>query len=222
MDSILESERQKPDIRERVKKKGARSLSDCELLAVTLRTGTRDTPVMSLAARVIRELDTARPDAVYESLCGIDGMGETKASTVMAALELGRRYSGTIQRKVKTAADVYPLVSHFADRNQEQFVCVSLNGAHEVLAIRVVSVGILNRTIVHPREVFGDPLSDRAAAVIVCHNHPSGQLEPSDEDRNITRRLSEAGEILGISLLDHLILSPRGGYFSFVESGIRF
>ncbi len=76
-----------------------------------------------------------------------------------------------------------------------------------------------NNTIVHPREVFGDPLSDRAAAVIVCHNHPSGQLEPSDEDRNITRRLYEAGELLGIALLDHLILSPRGGYFSFVESG---
>jgi len=210
----------KPDIRERVKKLGAKYLSDYELLAVTLRTGTHDTPVMSLAARVIKELDTARPDAVYETLCGIEGMGETKASTVMAAFELGRRYSGIINRKVENASDVYPLVQHYADRNQEQFICVSLNGAHEVLAIRVVSVGILNRTIVHPREVFGDPLSDRAAAIIVCHNHPSGQLEPSEEDRNITKRLAQAGEILGINLLDHLILSPRGGYFSFVESGI--
>lgn len=72
----------------------------------------------------------------------------------------------------------------------------------------------------HPREVYGDPLSDRAAAIIVCHNHPSGQLEPSEEDRNITRRLSAAGDILGINLLDHLILSPHGGYFSFVESGL--
>jgi DNA repair protein RadC len=210
----------KPDIRERVRKNGARSLSDCELLAVTLRTGTRDKPVIRLAQQVIRELDSARPETIYETLRGIDGMGETKASTVMAALELGRRYSGTLHRKVKTAADVYPLVSHFADRNQEQFICVSLNGAHEVLAIRVVSVGILNRTIVHPREVFSDPIADRAAAIIVCHNHPSGQLEASDEDRSITRRLAEAGEILGIALLDHLILSPRGGYFSFVEGGI--
>jgi DNA repair protein RadC len=75
---------------------------------------------------------------------------------------------------------------------------------------------------VHPREVFSDPLSDRAAAIIVCHNHPSGMLEPSDEDRNITRRLAEAGDILGITLLDHLILSPRGGYFSFLESGLPF
>jgi DNA repair protein RadC len=115
---------------------------------------------------------------------------------------------------------VYPLVRHYSDRKQEHFICLSLNGAHEVLAIRVVSIGILNKTIVHPREVFGDPISDRAAAIVVCHNHPSGQLEPSEEDIAITRRLSEAGELLGINLLDHLILSPRGGYYSFVESGI--
>ncbi|HNQ97126.1 MAG TPA: JAB domain-containing protein, partial [Treponemataceae bacterium] len=76
------------------------------------------------------------------------------------------------------------------------------------------------RTIVHPREVFADPLSDRAAAVIVCHNHPSGQLEPSEEDRSITKRLTGAADILGITLLDHLIISPKGGYFSFVEAGI--
>jgi len=210
----------KPDVRERVKQKGPRHLSDYELLALTLRTGTRNLPVLRLAARVIKAIDTARPEAVFEALRGIDGMGDTKAGTVMAALELGRRYSGAMNRKVHTASDVFPLVQHFADRKQEQFICVSLNGAHEVLAIRVVSVGILNKTIVHPREVYGDPLSDRAAAIIVCHNHPSGQLEPSEEDRNITRRLYEAGEILGISLLDHLILSPRGGYFSFVESGL--
>lgn len=222
MDEKNDIDRIKPDVRERVRKKGAKNLSDSELLAITLRTGTRGTPVLNLAARVIRELDRSRPEAVYETLCGIEGMGETKASAVLAALELGRRYSGSHQRKVRTAADIYPLVSHFADRNQEQFICASLNGAHEVIAIRVVSIGILNKTIVHPREVYGDPLSDRAAAIVVCHNHPSGQLEPSEEDLNITRRLAEAGELLGINLLDHLILSPRGGYFSFVESGIPF
>lgn len=211
--------RMRPDARERIKRRGARQLSDNDLVALALRTGTHARPVLELAAKVVHTLDAARPEAVFESLCAIEGMGEGKASAVMAALELGRRYAGTSQKKVLTAADVYPLVQHYADRKQEQFISVSLNGAHEVLAVRVVSIGILNKTIVHPREVFGDPLSDRAAAVIVCHNHPSGQLEPSDEDRNITRRLYEAGELLGIALLDHLILSPRGGYFSFVESG---
>ena len=214
-------QQQKPDIRERVKRRGAKNLSDCELLALTLRTGTRDVPVLSLAAWVIRTLDTAQPEAVFEALSSLTGMGDTKAGTVLAALELGRRYSGAMHRKVHTAADVFPLVQHYADRKQEHFICVSLNGAHEVLAIRVVSVGILNKTIVHPREVFADPLSDRAAAIIVCHNHPSGQLEPSEEDRSITRRLQSAGDLLGIGVLDHLILSPRGGYFSFVEAGIQ-
>jgi DNA repair protein RadC len=219
METVMET-RKKPDARERIKRRGARHLSDRDLVALAIGTGTRDSPVLSLASRVIETLDSARPEAIFESLCAIEGMGEVKASVVLAGLELGRRYAGLSSKKVQTAADVYPLVQHYADRKQEQFISVSLNGAHEVLAVRVVSVGILNRTIVHPREVFGDPLSDRAAAVIVCHNHPSGQLEPSEEDRNITRRLSEAGELLGISLLDHLILSPKGGYFSFVESGI--
>ncbi len=217
---MLEIERRtKPDMRERVKQKGARSLSDCELLAVALRTGTRNTPVMSLAQRVVRELEEGRPESVFERLCGIDGMGEGKASAVIAALEIGRRFNGTARQKVSCAKDVFPLIAHFADRKQEQFICVSLNGAHEVIGIRVVSVGTVNRTLVHPREVFADPLEDRAAAVIVCHNHPSGQLEPSEEDRNITKRLVEVGEILGIPVLDHLILSPHGGYYSFVESG---
>lgn len=99
---------------------------------------------------------------------------------------------------------------------------MSLNGAHEVIETRVVTIGILNRTIVHPREVFADPIADRAAAIIVAHNHPSGQLEPSEEDIIITRRLSEVGELLGITLLDHLILGSKGGYSSFAESGISF
>lgn len=213
-------DKKKPDIRERVQSKGPKSLSDSELIALLLRTGTKEFPVLSLATQVIKILEHPNADIHFEKLKHISGMGESKAGTVIAALELGRRFSGIIQKKISTAADVFPLVQHYADRKQEQFLCVSLNGAHEVLGIRVVTVGILNKTIVHPREVFGDAITDRAAAVIVCHNHPSGQLEPSDEDRNITRRLSEAGGILGITLLDHLILSPRGGYFSFIEAGL--
>lgn len=220
MNSRTEAPRRKPDIRERIRKNGPRNLSDRELLALILRTGTRETPVLSLASHVIRTIETAPEESVFEALSGIPGMGSTKAGTALAALELGRRYSGSIQRKVHTAADVFPLVQHYADRKQEHFICVSLNGAHEVLGVRVVTVGILNKTIVHPREVYADPLLDRAAAVIVCHNHPSGQLEPSEEDRAITARLHSAGELLGIALLDHLILSPRGGYFSFIEAGL--
>ncbi|MBN1616253.1 MAG: DNA repair protein RadC [Spirochaetales bacterium] len=214
------AEEDKPDIRERLRAHGPKILSDQELVALALRTGSKNRAVLNLATVVAKTIDTEKPEFLFARLSALEGMGETKAGTVLAALELGRRYGGNMARKVHTAADVFPLVQHFSDRKQEHFISVSLNGAHEVLAVRVVSIGILNRTIVHPREVFADPLSDRAAAVIVCHNHPSGQLEPSEEDRSITKRLTGAADILGITLLDHLIISPKGGYFSFVEAGI--
>jgi DNA repair protein RadC len=114
---------------------------------------------------------------------------------------------------------VLPLIRHYADRRQEHFLCVSLNGANEIIATRVVSVGLVNKTQVHPREVFADPITDRASAVIVAHNHPSGSLEPSKEDIDITGQLRSAGEILGIRLLDHVIFNSKG-YYSFLEKGL--
>ncbi len=217
---VIMAEDKKPDARERIRQKGPQHLSDHELVALALRTGTKKAPVLALAQRVTQALDTAQGDVLYETLSSLEGVGETKAGAVMAALELGRRYSAVSSEKVRSAAEIYPFFRHFRDRRQEHFLVASLNGAHEVLAVRVVSVGILNRTIVHPREVFADAIVDRAAAVIVCHNHPSGQLEASDEDQAITKRLSAAAEILGITLLDHIIINPRGGFLSFVESGI--
>jgi DNA repair protein RadC len=110
------------------------------------------------------------------------------------------------------------LIRHYADRKQEQFICISLNGANEVIAHRVVSVGLVNKTQVHPREVFADPITDRASAIIAAHNHPSGSLSPSKEDVEITRQIKNAGETLGIKLLDHIIFNHRG-YYSFLEDG---
>ncbi|MEL3907091.1 MAG: JAB domain-containing protein, partial [Treponema sp.] len=120
---------------------------------------------------------------------------------------------------IQNPADIVPFLRHYAVRKQEQFICVSLNGAHEITAIRVVSVGTLTQTLVHPREVFADPLADRAAAVIFAHNHPSGCLEPSHEDTALTQRLVQAGKLLGINVLDHIILAPNGTYLSFREEG---
>ena len=107
---------------------------------------------------------------------------------------------------------------HYADRKQEHFLCASVNGANEILNIRVVSIGSLDRSPVHPREVFADALADRAAAIIIAHNHPSGGVEPSQSDISITAQLKAAGEILGIELLDHIIFN-RADYFSFLEAG---
>lgn len=111
-----------------------------------------------------------------------------------------------------------PIIRHYADRKQEHFLCASINGANEILNIRVVSIGLIDRTPVHPREVFADALSDRASAIIVAHNHPAGSLEPSASDVEVTKQLKAAGTVMGIALLDHIIFK-RSGYFSFLEAG---
>jgi DNA repair protein RadC len=147
------------------------------------------------------------------------GVGPAKASLIAAALEFARRRIRPEGLRISFPPDVLPLIRHYADRRQEHFISVSLNGANEVIAARVVSVGLVNKTQVHPREVFADPLTDCAAAVIVAHNHPSGTLEPSQEDIETTGRLKSAGEILGIRLLDHIVFNQKG-YCSFLEKGL--
>ncbi len=211
---------EKPDLREKLKKFGPGYLKDSDLTALILRTGTKGCRLQEISEKVIRVLDTSKPEKIMDMLENLNGVGPGKAASLAAACELGRRYCGFIRKKVSSAEDVFPYLRHYADKKQEHFICVSLSGAHEITAIRTVSVGILNRTLVHPREVFADPIADRAAAIIVCHNHPSGNLTPSEEDMQITWRLSEAGNILGIQLLDHLIIGPDGKFFSFVEGCI--
>jgi DNA repair protein RadC len=132
-------------------------------------------------------------------------------------LEYGRRRWGMAGTRIRHPSDIYDLVRHYADRRQERFICVSMSGAHEVLAIRIVTIGLVNRTIVHPREVFADPILDRASAISVAHNHPSGQLDPSPEDDDITSRLLQAAEVLGIRLLDHIIFTETG-FFSYRQA----
>jgi DNA repair protein RadC len=141
-----------------------------------------------------------------------------KAAAVVAALEFSRRRIRPEGVKISFPADVIPLISHYADRKQEHFLCISLNGANEVINSRVVSVGLVNKTQVHPREVFADPITDRASSIIVAHNHPSGELIPSKEDIQVTKQLQSSGEILGIRLADHIIFNKKG-YYSFLEHG---
>jgi len=121
--------------------------------------------------------------------------------------------------KITASSIAYGALKRYAGGKQEQFITMTLNGAHEVISVSIVTIGILNRTVVHPREVFYRAIKDSAAAVIIAHNHPSGQLEPSDEDRSITRRLTDAGEIIGIPILDHIIFTRRG-YMSFKDLGL--
>jgi DNA repair protein RadC len=133
-------------------------------------------------------------------------------------LEFGRRRYGAFSMRIKKPVDIFTLVRHYADRKQERFISLSLNGAHEVLAVRVVTIGLVNKTIVHPREVFADLIQDRAAAFCVAHNHPSGQLASSPEDDDITDRLQDAAKILGLHFVDHIIFSQTA-WWSFRENG---
>jgi len=204
--------------REKAMKYGVSVLNDRELLKILIGSGQRNCPVDSIAGNLLNLLDLRQDMPRLEELMDIRGMGMARSSLIAAALEFSRRHYLPTRSRISHPGEVYPLLAHMADRQQEFFLSVSLNGAHEHIKTRQVTKGLLNRTIVHPREVFADPLSERAAAIIVAHNHPSGNLDPSREDREITRRLKDAGEILGIPLLDHIIFSP-GGYFSFLESG---
>ena len=204
--------------REKLLRKGSAALSDQELLAVLLGKGTPEMDVMKLAGRLVRVIDEKGLGVQAADLTDFDGVGDAKAALILAAIEFSRRRIKPEGAKIETPSDMLPHVRHYADRKQEHFLCATINGANEILNIRVVSIGLIDRSPVHPREVFADALSDRASAVIVAHNHPSGGLEPSPSDTNITAQLKAAGAIVGIDLLDHIIFN-RSGYFSFLEAG---
>ncbi|MDR0878791.1 MAG: DNA repair protein RadC [Treponema sp.] len=204
--------------RERLLRTGPAALQDHELLAILLNTGVKGKNVMVLAQELLEQLDRNKGIPSVKELSGIAGLGLSKACAVAAMLEFGRRRWGASGVMIKLPQDIFTLVRHNADRKQERFICLSLNGAHEVLAVRVVTIGLVNQTIVHPREVFADVILDRAAAVVVAHNHPSGQVQPSGEDDEITFRLKAAADILGIHFLDHLIFSETA-WFSYSQSG---
>lgn len=204
--------------RERLAALGSARLSDLELLQAIIGSGNRERTVTKISSDVLSVIDRLGAGLKYADLVAIPGLGSAKAALMCAAFEFARRTMCPSPTRIAVPADILPVIRHYADRKQEHFLCLSLNGAHEVQSVRVVSIGLVNRTIVHPREVFADPLTDRAAAVVVAHNHPSGRVEPSMEDRDVTRRLKQAGDTLGIRLLDHLIFSPKG-YYSFLEHG---
>jgi len=204
--------------REKLKEKGAKALSDTELVAILLGSGSRDRDVMTLAAKVAKLISEKRGDISMEMLSSVEGIGLAKASQILAGFELARRYLSAEAVKISQPKDVLPMLSDIMNKQQEYFVCISLNGANEIIEKRIVTVGLVDKTQVHPREVFADVIGDRAASVIIAHNHPSGELRPSENDLKVHKQLTEAGKILGIKVLDHLIVT-RKGYCSLQEEG---
>jgi len=205
--------------REKLAAQGPEVLSDAELLSIILGSGVKGKNVLKVAHSIIRTLAKQRRKVELKSLLAIEGIGLAKACQVVASLEFARRRFAKGLLVIQKAQDVLPLIMPIADKKQEHFMCLSLNGANEVIGNRVITVGLLNSSQVHPREVFAEVISDRAASVILAHNHPSGVLKPSPEDITINQQLIDAGEILGITVLDHIIITKKG-YLSFKEAGL--
>lgn len=205
--------------REKASKYGIINLSDRELISVILGSGTKDAPIDVLSSKILRIIDEHNGNVSTRDLMEIKGIGKARAIQLKACLEFSRRIIGSGKIRVSYPSDTLPEVRHFVTRQQEYFIVISLNGAHEIIKSRVVSIGILNKTLIHPREVFSDPIKERAASVILAHNHPSGNLQPSPEDIEVTKRLVKAGEILGIGVLDHIIFSSKEHY-SFAENSL--
>lgn len=204
--------------REKLLERGPQALSDAELLAILLGSGVEGKSALDLARVILERAGPDLPRWSVDDLCGLAGVGVAKACRIAAAFELARRFSQRARPVIREPKDVLPYVQHIADKKQEYFLCLTLNGAGEVIQTRVVTVGLLDSTQIHPREVFADAIADRAAAVIVAHNHPSGCPKPSAEDLEVTKQLAEAGRILGIELRDHLIVA-KGGWISLRQEG---
>lgn len=212
----MENNKEQP--REKLLRVGPEALTDKELLMLIIGSGSATKSLESISMNVLSKLDK-NPNANINELMLVSGMGSAKASAIIAALELGRRKVTQKPRSITTPMDIYKEVLHFSSREQEHFITIMLNGAHEVIDSFISTIGLLNKTIVHPREVFAPAIKNRAAAIAIAHNHPSGSLEPSEEDKHVTNRLISAGEILGIRVIDHIVFSSRG-YYSFLEHSL--
>ena len=210
--------------REKLMARGARALSDAELLAILIRAGTGKITAVDLAQTVLKDFKSLKnlSSRAVQELRAYKGLGDAKAIGLVAAFELGRRAAGS-----ETSNDPIQSPQHVVQKFQpdlrnlgyEVFKVILLNSANHFLRDVEISRGILNSSLVHPREVFRPAIMEPAASIILLHNHPSGNAEPSAEDIQITRQLVEAGKIMGIPVHDHIIIASNS-YTSFSEKGL--
>ena len=210
--------------REKMAANGAAVLTDAELIAILLRTGTAEKSAIDIASEMTAD------GGLYKRLAGITrlneltnikGLGQAKAATVLAALEIGRRIASAkplekihLSCPQDVADFLMPRLRYAA---KEQFVVILLNSKNKVIGTEVVSEGSLSSSVVHPREVYAPAMLHHAAAIMVAHNHPSGDPKPSIEDEEVTRQLLRSGKVLGIPMIDHVIIGD-GNYYSFLEN----
>ncbi|MCS7054067.1 MAG: DNA repair protein RadC [Ignavibacterium sp.] len=208
--------------REKLILRGPQSLSDAELIAILLRTGTKGKSVVNVAQELLRENNLANLSSKSVSaLTKNSGIGKDKAATLVAAFELAKRIlyqqKFLIDKKITSPDEIAELlIPLLKDEIKEKFMVVCLNRANKIIRKEFITIGTLDTSVVHPREVFKVAIDNNAASIIIAHNHPSGNPEPSNEDISITKKLVEAGKIMDIPVFDHIIIAGNN-YTSFVE-----
>lgn len=196
--------------REKLMKYGAAHLSDVELLRIVIGSGNKQVSAEAIAKCIRKLLREKGSSITYHDLLDIKGIGSAKACEIISLFELGKRYLMPADRPIiSSTSDAVEHLKNIRDKKQEYFVVLTLDGANRLINNTVVFQGTLNQSLVHPREVFAQAIEDRAASIIVAHNHPCDSVEPSDEDIAITNKLKEAGELLGIEVVDHIILTKN-------------
>lgn len=197
--------------REKLQVLGPAALDDAELMAVILGQGRKGENVLSLSHSILKHMKRCSRPLDMEWLLKIPGVGPARACQILALREFSRRFLESGDRiQVRTPRDVLPVLAQLKQSPQEQFVVVTLDGANQVIRVHTVTQGLVNQSQIHPRETFHPAIEDRAVSVIIAHNHPSGSLEASQSDLLATRRLVEVSTLVGIPVMDHLILSPKG------------
>lgn len=195
--------------REKLLKKGVNALNSHELLQVVIGSGVKGADVVKISKKLHILLEAGNGKVKLEDLLKVRGISTASSAKILASLEVANRFNktGVI---VESTQDMINLLADFRDKKQEHFVVLTLDGANRLIERRIITVGTLTENLVHPREVFADAISDRAASIVVAHNHPSGSLTPSRADLAVTERLVATGELLGIELLDHIIITREG------------
>jgi len=209
--------------RERLAEKGAPNLKDSELLAILLGTGVEGKSALDISLQILKKYSKRRILRLsFRDLSGIKGIGPAKACVILASQEFIKRALDLGEETlpvIKSAKDVVAQAVYMRDKTREHFMAIYLNGRNQMVFKKPMFVGTLNTNLVHPREIFAEALKQNAACVIFAHNHPSGDPEPSKNDFEITNRLVEAGKIMGIDVLDHIIIT-KTKVFSFKEKGL--